>query len=461
MRCAWVVTLVLVSGAARAEDGPAWNLVERAGACGDSTFCIPGWYKFRYRHLSDFAVDADGAKHGALHFGEHLWRLRPRINMHPAVYLEAEADLVTGRLFMTGGEGGVDRTGHPLADTDAFGRPPAASFRQLYLSYTSPIGLFRIGQQTSRYGLGVIANGGDDEEHDVFDDPRLGDIVERVVFATQPLRMFSKKAWARSLILAGGFDVVYHDDNADLVDGDLALQGVVSLMWRTRELTAGFYMAFRNQEDKDGDTLKVQAYDVYVSWVHEFQKLKARLRLAAEVAVITGRTNRAVLEQAREGVDILGVGGAFQASFLLHDLGLETRLEVGFASGDNDRNDDLVRSFSFDPDYHVGMILFQEVMARISARSVVRASDPKVLAQPPKGVELVATDGSITNAVYLNPVIRYRAPFGLRADLGVLAAWSVADVIDPWASALQGGYNYNYLGNPATDHYLGVELDVG
>ena len=463
MRVAVVLVAVLAwSSVAQADDEELpETLVERSQKC-RVTVCIPGEYQFRYLHLGDFGLDPAGTKHGVVDRGEQRWRLRPRVSIGSDVYIEAEADLLTGQIFGDTTDEGATYALEPGDRLKALGQPQASDFRQLYVSWTSRIGLFRIGQQSSRFGLGLVANDGADEAHDVFDDPRLGDLAERALFITKPLKLFMGGDFADALLLIGGFDVVFRDDNANLPDGDLAYQGIVSLVYRTEPFTAGVYVAIRNQEDDDGDSLKAKAYDVYVNWVERFPSIRAKLHLSAELALVSARTDRVIHDQALDGVDVLGAGGALQSSFELEDLGLDTRLELGYASGDNDANDDLVRSFKFDPGYHVGMILFQEVMARVSAHAVTLASDQTKQAEPQKGVELVATNGSITNAWYINPVLRWKSSFGLRLDVGALVAWSVADFVDPFQSkAKNGGFNTNYLGSQTTSHALGVEVDGG
>jgi hypothetical protein len=407
-------------------------------------------------------LDANGTKHNVNNLGVQRWRTRPRFMFNKDVFIEAEADLMTGQIF---GDKESNDAGLNLAavgNRQAFSEPTATDLRQLYLSWKLPFGLLRLGQQTSNYGLGLVANNGDDEAHDVFDDPNMGDLVERVLFATKPLKAFMSGDFANAFIVGGGFDVVFRDDNANLMDGDLAMQGVASIMYRSNPLTVGIYTAFRTQEDEDGDTLDAQAFDLFVKWKLPFEEMRAVLTLAAEVAFVKADTTRVRMEQAKDGVTVEGLGAAFQANFELLDLGLETRFEVGYATGDNNRNDSTVRQFKFDPGYHVGMIIFQEVMARVSANTVTLASDPTISGQPPKGIELVATDGSISNAIYVNPVLRWRSNFGLNVDLGVLAAWTAADFVDPWMSALNGGYNFTYLGRDASkSHFLGTEIDVG
>ena len=293
MRLVFVVmAVVFAASTAHADDEELpETLVERSQKC-RVTVCIPGEYQFRYLHMNDFAIDPSGAKHGVVDRGEQRWRLRPRVSIGSDVFIEAEADLITGQLFGDTTAEGAGYALDPADRLDALGEPQSSDFRQLYVSWTSPIGLFRVGQQASKFGLGLVANDGADEAHDVFDDPRLGDLSERAVFVTKPLKPFMGGDFADSLLLIGGFDVVFRDENANLTDGDLALQGIISLVYRTDPFTAGFYMAIRNQEDDHGDTLKALAYDLYVNWALKFPSLRAKLRLSLEVAVVSARTNR-------------------------------------------------------------------------------------------------------------------------------------------------------------------------
>ena len=438
---------------------------ERDEKC-KGAFCFSGFYKHRYRHLTDFELEANlpgepADAHGVVGQGLQQLRARIRYNPHKTVSLVAEVDLFSGNLYGDTSSLGSDFLLAPDERLDFTDPLAMAQLRQAYVHWQSPIGVFRLGQQASHFGLGILANGGSDEGHDVFDDPQFGDLVERVVYVTKPLKPLMTGSFADSFLFIGGFDLVFRDDNANLIDGDIAMQGVFSLMYKTKPLTAGVYFAIREQEDSDGDTLSVQAYDAFFQFKHDFKTLNARLTIGAEAAMIRGESTRAMYEQAPDGVEVQGMGAAFQLSCELRDWGLEARYEAGYASGDNDRNDDLVRSFTFDPDYHVGMILFQEVMGRITANTVETLRDPARMGQPPKGVELVATDGAITNAIYLNHVLRWKSTFGLGVDVGFLWAQSVADVIDPWASAQYGGYNVNHLGSTTNSHNLGMEVDAG
>ena len=448
----------------------AGSLQERIEQCKTSIACMPGRWVFQYVRNTNFTLDAGGAEHDQIDVGRQLIRLHPMVNFgSTGLTLHGEVDVISGRTFGELNRIAPDALLDPDDSLDAWGSPDAGEYRSLYLEWRSKAGVLRLGHQTSRWGLGLIANDGNDERHDLFDYGRFGDIVERVMFVTAPFG-WKSDAWAKKLLLIGGFDVVFRDENADLIAGDLALQGVISLVWRdlpeegsTRpwSFTAGAYVAIRDQEDDDGDTLAARAYDLYLRYEHFFAGPALKLEAGAELAFLEGRTNRARLEQAQDGLDLLALGVAVQAKVSAIDLGLEGRLDIGYASGDEDRNDGTSRAFTFDPDYHVGMILFSEVMSRISARAVENARNPELLAEPPKGLELLPSDGAITNAVYVSPTFSYTSPIGLGIDLQGVFAWSDAPVSDAWQTAKNGGYAANHLGASPESSYLGTEVDVG
>jgi hypothetical protein len=55
--------------------------------------------------------------------------------------------------------------------------------------------------------------------------------------------------------------------------------------------------------------------------------------------------------------------------------GAGIRLEGGAASGDGNRFDDRVTDFRFHPDYNVGLILFDELLATVTAAQAFNVVD--------------------------------------------------------------------------------------
>jgi hypothetical protein len=110
----------------------------------------------------------------------------------------------------------------------------------------------------------------------------------------------------------------------------------------------------------------------------------------------------------------------------------------------------------------------------MSARATDRVSDPNLVQTPIKGYKLAATNGSITNAVYLYPKLRWwPIPGGgkwsdLEVRLAFLWARGVVPVADPFNSARNGGYAAGYRVDPALlggraweGRTLGYEVDGG
>ncbi len=455
-----------------AQDGASagWTPVEgvslhHAPGKGAAPFVFAGHYRLRVVHLRDFEVDELGRLQGQTDWVEHRLRLRPEANLGKGWRIVLEADVVDG---IVGGDRNAlgllaaERTGADFLDgwrARAGGRTTdSARLRQLYVEWLSPIGLWRVGQMTSAWGLGVLAASGSGEEPD-FADNRYGDLVERVLWMTKPLKFFGVKGTAADrLYLALGADLVVRDENADLWRGDRAWEAVAALGWRAPAWTVGVYVARRKQRDANGDRLEATAVDLYgrSEW-----KLGSSLTVwaAAEAVGLAGTTDRVRLDQAPQGVDLLAYGGALIGGVRAPALHLDATLELGAASGDRDPNDGTVRTFTFDPEHHVGMILFEDVLARMTLRSADRVSDPELAAEPPQGAQAIPTNGSIQNALYVNPVVRWKPGWGLSAKLGFLWARAAAPWSDPFNAAQHGGYATGFRGAPDPGPNLGYEVD--
>jgi hypothetical protein len=137
-------------------------------------------------------------------------------------------------------------------------------------------------------------------------------------------------------------------------------------------------------------------------------------------------------------------------------------VEVGYASGNANPYGDTQKRFTFDPNHHVGLLLFDEVMRWQTARAAVAAQDPNLSngARPTPGVNLIPSNGGIFGAEYINPtaIVRPRPWLDLKA--GMVIAQATADVVDPYRTAIYGS-SQNYLGGNPARHDLGVELDGG
>ena len=404
-----------------------------------------------YQRTSTFPADDVGTRVVNNPFETRL-RVNPEVHFRGFGFA-AEADTATGAIFGLPNEAlFASRTPHPAFN--------ALELRQLYVEYKWKTGVFRVGQQLSQWGLGILANGGGkDAEPGDFGQQHFGSLTYRALLAGRPLFNLGGIFRAIEPILAA--DLIVRDNTADLSHGDEAFQAVFALRINVDpERNLGLYAVYRHQRAR-GVTDNARATDVVVidfagRW--QFAKNEYRVfNVGFEIAGITGTTTQGRNDNAPQ-LAVRQLGAAAKLSYRYGRA--QVYLDTGFASGDRNPGDDRLENFRFDRDYKVGLVLFDEVLGWQSARSAQRAADPNLLGQAPEGVELAPTGGAVTGAFYLFPRARYGIREWLDVYGGPLFAISTARLTDPFNSRIGGGTAINYLGG-SPGYYLGTELDLG
>ncbi len=404
-----------------------------------------------YQHASSFPLD-DLGKTLRPHPFETRLRVNPEVHFKGFGFV-AEADTATGALVGIPDETVVNqRVPHP-----AFS---ALDLRQLFVEYKWKTGVFRVGQQLSQWGLGILANGGNkDADAGEFGQQHFGSLTYRAMVAGRPLYSLGGAFRAFEPVLAA--DLVVRDGTAEFARGDRAFQGVLALRFAVDpDHNIGVYAVYRNQRavgvTDNGRATDVFVVDVAGKWAFARTPTDV-VTLGFEVAGITGTTTQGRNENNPQ-FNVRQFGAAVKTS---HRYGrLQGYIDWGYASGDQNPGDDRVENFRFDRDYKVGLILFDEVIGYQSARSAFRAADPTLLGQAPEGVDLAPTGGAVTSATYIYPRVRFGIKEWLDVYGGPLFAWSTAKLTDPFNSRIGGGTAINYLG-ASPGGYLGTELDLG
>ncbi|MEO6420176.1 MAG: hypothetical protein ABIP39_12245 [Polyangiaceae bacterium] len=453
-------------------------------------FSLNGEYQLRYESLRGFPLDVSTAvanqKPGAIedstgqkNFAYHWLRLTPRLQLREEVQIVAQLDVVSGMVLGDlAHDTFADNT--PRDNYDGFRNIQG---RWLYAELKTNIGVFRVGQQPSHWGMGILANDGDHPS--LFGDYRYGDISERMLFATKPLGKDSP------LTVAIAGDLVFHDQNADLSRGDQAFQGVLAAFLEEGPNQLGIYAAYRNQTNNKTsgsnvftyeDRLEVLALDAAAKFAAPVPgNPNAFVFGAAEAALVVGSTNlERTQDQARNGNDtsVRSYGGAAQLGIVHRRKGPATTsygekdpahfgdlvgtVEVGYASGDADPYDGTEKRFTFNSNHKVGLLLFDEVMRFQTARAASAAQDPLLsnANRPTPGVQQLSSNGAVFGAQYINPTVVYRPRYWLDFKGGMVVAQTTADYVDPYRLATKGAYT-NYRGGDPAKHDLGVELDAG
>ncbi|MFZ5469990.1 MAG: hypothetical protein ACOZIN_11195 [Myxococcota bacterium] len=336
----------------------------------------------------------------------------------------------------------------------------ALDLRQLYGEYKGATWVVRAGQQGAQWGLGLVANNGaKDAEVGDFGDAYFGDISYRVLLAGRPL--FGLGGAFRAIEPAVGIDLVMRDDTADFFAGDRALQGIFALRFAVdADHYFGVYSVLRRQR-AEGVTDGGRQTDAFVvdlagKWLFG-KKGRDNVSLGFELVSISGTSTQTRSDTAPV-MQVQQLGAAVRTA--AESGNLTAFFDFGYASGDQNPFDDRLENFRFDPDYHAGLVLFDQVLGWQSARSAARASDPNLVGVAPEGVHLLPTRGAVTGAWYLFPRLRYGIEEWLDVYGGPLFAFSTARMIDPFTSRVNGGGPLNAWGGEPGRH-LGTELDVG
>ena len=467
------------------------------------SFKLRGEYQLRFRAHNRLPLqpriggDASTGSLGQNAYLYHWLRLKPTFRYRKLLEVVGEFDLARGPIAgQTTQLVSAARDDH--SEMVWYNLRP----RQLYLQYNSPVGMFRVGQQTSHWGMGLLANDGDHPT--LFGDYRRGSIVERVLFATKPMGRH------KPLELAVAGDLVFWDTRAELTDDipgdrtpaaemrgqdiplhdntpavdklrgrDRAFQAIGAVRWREKHYELGLYGVFRHQERQARSLGSQASFTEYLQvGVLDFSgKFRARVPGArafvfgeAEAAAVFGSTNyirNVVLASSGDDERIMSYGGAVKLGVtrLAESPGKAfgravLALEYGYASGDADPYDGVSRRFTFSQNHNVGLVLFDHVLGYKSARSATLAQDPLVSHRPAPGLEFLPSEGAIFGASYLNATAVFRPKRWLDLKAGLLLAQTTADLVDPFQAGAFGNYN-NYEGGDPSRHNLGAEIDLG
>jgi hypothetical protein len=395
----------------------------------------------------------------------------------PKFRLLGEADFLALRHGGEPTEVGTYRVDPDLKRNEQF-HPFPVSLRTLYLEWRPFFGLFRVGQQASDWGLGIVAQSGARDAR-LFGDAMRGSLSERALFATSPFQAIGARPQSLlgrlTFVVAG--DLVFADETATLLRRRLRGRrrglsarplgrGTAPNLRERREtitvarhdVSGGFYGVRRTQTYAEGDTLDVWVLDGALASHHAF-KGGASLRFGLEGAYLTGETNRIETEASQDGLDVAAWGMALEADAGFRRAGCPFHVAMlgGLASGDRDPDDGETNRFTFHGDYDVGLILFDQVVPALQRRATERIEDPLRSKQPPRGYQHFAGRGGVSGASYglLRATVGPAA--GVTAGLQAMSAATTGPFADPYQTFAAGGSPRNPFGGPGEGTF-GTEL---
>jgi hypothetical protein len=419
-------------------------------------FSLDGYYRVRGFVFPDMFPGQ--VKAGT--YMTHRIRLQPGLNFQDRAKFFIMADMLDGAVF--GDNQSVASTalfaGDPTNTSIKGTAMDPLTIKRAWMEFKVPIGLVRVGRQASNWGMGLLANEGNGFD-DTFGENQYGSTYDRAIFATRPISIvqtiLKKRDSGIPLVVAVGVDrlvedplIQYYgykcdpdkegeagctesedhgytedrteDNRSDTwwVDGQDDVwemiyvlsyrgEGVALPGGRVGDLIGGVYAVNRMQTETNSNVLILDAYG----------KVEvANIYAEGEILHIGGNTEAVSLAGA-ENV------GAESPLFKKADIwgyviraGYQNRtftgyLEHGYASGDPNVADADFSGRPLHPDYNVGLLLYEEIIARSTA--TVWGPDAQGL----------WSNGGVYNSRYIFPTVKYRPLDNWEILGGFLAAW--------------------------------------
>jgi hypothetical protein len=472
---------------------------------------------FRVRgHVLNHLYGSQTAPNGdylgdARYMNSQLW-LRPVFNFEDLAKLKIEFRAMDGVVWGDNMSNSSTALFAELPSETTIGGQEQASVRvsRAWTEFSVPVGLLRVGRQPSDWGMGLLANSGDRNDHK-FGTSKYASTNDRVLFGTRPIAIYEaatgKADSEAPLILGVAVDRLVEDpliqyfgfkcesghvegeadydprcdsDGDGVTDRDhdftedritdqrgtdwwadpqddvwemvyvLVYKGEgVNYFNGTGDLTLGTYIVHRKQQETESD---VVVADLWLgSDVHG-------VIVDFEGIVIKGNTRGIALQgsvnSADPDADPLGkqaniFGYASQVGY--HKPGWKLLFEHGYASGDDSAADANFTGRPLNPDHNVGLLLYEEVLAHVTRTNWTDAAGG------------LWSLGGVYNSRYIFPTAHLYPLDNWEFLAGFVTAWP--DKPDGTNIQCNANDNINDCNTPstlqATASTIGYEVDFG
>lgn len=472
----------------------------------DLEFSLKGYYRTRlllYSHVFAAQTRDDGEYQDARLITQRL-RLQPKVTYRNLADFYMQIDALDDVAF--GDNESLASTALFAGDPSTTGvngqSKDSLRVSRAWTEITIPVGKIRAGRMTSQWGMGLLANGGDGFD-DTFGENHYGATYDRIMFATKPIaivdKILGKHDTEIPFITAIGVDRLVEAPLAkyygfeckrDIPDTDAAydprcdsngdgttdrehgwvddtrtddqrgadwfddqnddvMEMVYVAIYKGEkkhflgsigDLTAGTYIVHRIQRETAS---KVWIADAYLN-------VKTRgIHLEFEGLTIQGETRAIVLpgvlpvegeDPLYKKADIFGYVGRLG----YEQPGWAVTMEHGYASGDPNVGDAKFTGRPLHPDHNVGLLLYEEVLARATAERL-------------PGAQGLWSNGGVYNSRYIFPNAHFYPLDNWEIEAAFLEAWPDK----PDGAIIQCGTNDGDCVGIATAKSLGWEADLG
>jgi hypothetical protein len=378
---------------------PALGLLSPVARATELTW--EGHYRARGQFFDSLSVSSntsDGnplAEGTALSF-DHRLRLQPNWLLSDHVSVHAQLDLLPYLRFGVEPETVVDPvTGDPipLAFSDTVVVPTTddgGTTRQniqvtrAWGEVSSTIGTFAFGRMPVSWGSGVVWNDGNDPLDE------YGDTADRLQLTSL----------IGPVYVLGAFETNYENFVAESDDISTVTASVV---YKTETAGVGTY-----------DTLRYWSFQD-----HKFRAFTGDIWGRAEMGPVTAETELVGVfgggdfDEETNGVRLSAFGGILSVG-LDNDKAI-LGLTAGFGTGDSSDTDDVLKTFTFDRDFNMALILFEENLPTLEASVMNDDNDGR-------DYSAVRTGNALRNALFLRPTVGYHLLPELKGTVTMFAS---------------------------------------
>lgn len=360
-----------------------------------------GAYRGRARFFDTLSMDRDLAlSEGSALYAQHRLWLRPRFLLSEQVQATVEILALDNVLWGTrqapvdvGVPGAPpvfeDRLTAPVSLTDPTANLLDVTLWRAWGDLYTRFGRFSVGRMPLHWGRGIWQNNGQTVRPHFAD---FGDTVDRVQWEY----LIQDQVFLRAAV-----DVV-EERFLNLEDDTTAWNLVAA--YRSEQVVAGLNTRLRNTRHDDADDFNLFTADLAA---------EARLGQLTASAEVVGQFGGGDLAEGINDVTVMAFGAVVNLGLDLNLWGVE--IEGGFASGDGDPRDTSIRTFTFDRDYSVGLILFEQPLPTLASAIATDTTGSRTF-------EFAQTGNAVSNALYLRPKLSRTIVEGLDAEALLLAA---------------------------------------
>ncbi len=359
--------------------------------------------------LSDTHDQAEGTSN----LLDHRLRLQPRFHITERVGLFMEVDALSlvpwGEQVeawedpVTGDETylAYDQTLVAPVSSDGASTPAGVQVTRAWGEVYGDIGRLRFGRVPLHWGAGIWQNDGSGP------DSEYGDTADRVQFTSR----------VGLLYLMAAYDVNY-EGYLNAPDDMQSLNAAFA--YHTETLGVGFHNQYRWQSS---EALSLYTGDIWV------KATLGTIEIESEVVGVFGGGN---LGGGANDMRIASVGAMLRGHAELDKI--LVGFEGGLATGDADPDDATIKTFTFDRDHNVALMLFEEPLPTLEATTANDSNGGRDLSA-------VLTGEGVRNALYLRPQVGYRFLPELKAELAVIGAQAARL---PEADRDNNGYGWEF-----------------